>query len=308
MKRMNWIEAVTVCVGYSDFLAEAAKWNIPHFDNWIIVTQPDDQATRELCRKLNLHHVLTDDGKCPPGKGSFNKGRMIERGFQHGNADGWRIHIDADMVLGSQFRKLLEAAQLQEDHLYGIDRLMCKNWNDWQRVKDSGYLQTGHYDYKCRVGVPRSLGLAIGDRWAHPDMGYVPIGAFQMWHSSQDEWSGVRIKPYPSRHGNACRTDIQHGLQWDRHKRGIIPEILAVHLESEDSNYGVNWNGRKTRHFGPPQTKPVDRCDCDTCKKAPEDLTSDERRVAQEHRHHHKHHHHKHHHHHPHPYCRDVEE
>jgi hypothetical protein len=84
-----------------------------------------------------------------------------------------------------------------------------------------------------------------------PREGWVPIGYLQLWHSSSDEWQGIRIKPYPANHGNACRTDVQHGLQWDRCKRVLIPEILAVHLESEPARMGVNWNGRRTKRFGP---------------------------------------------------------
>jgi len=34
------IEAVSVCVGYGDFLAESAKINKGLFDHWTIITEP----------------------------------------------------------------------------------------------------------------------------------------------------------------------------------------------------------------------------------------------------------------------------
>ena len=45
------IEAVTVCVNYGDFLAVTAEWNRHLFDQWVVVTTPDDELTREVCRK-----------------------------------------------------------------------------------------------------------------------------------------------------------------------------------------------------------------------------------------------------------------
>jgi hypothetical protein len=245
---MNRIEAITVCVNYADFLAETAKTNQGLFDSWTIVTEATDEATRDVCRRFNLKTILSSDGS-RFGDNGFCKGRLIERGLQHLSADGWRLHIDADIALPHCFRHRLEAADLQKDTIYGIDRVMLKTWDDWQKVKNSGYLSGGQFDYHCRTSWPE--GAEIGTRWCHPQFGYVPIGFFQLWHSSQDEWRGIRVKPYPSNHGNACRTDVQHALQWDRHKRAVIPEVVGVHLESEQAPKGANWNGRTTKPFGP---------------------------------------------------------
>jgi len=241
------IEAVTVCVNYSDFLAETIKCNKGLFDRWLIVTDPSDAATREVCRRHNLPTLLSTDGT--RHSDTFNKGRMIERGLKHLSADGWRLHLDADMALPFDLRHRLEAADLQHDTIYGIDRVMVKGFEQWQEVIKSGFLQGGHYDYHCRTSFINRL--EVGSRWCHPQFGYTPIGFFQLWHSSQDEHHGVRIKPYPMAHGTACRTDVQHGFQWDRHKRELIPEIIGVHLESEPAPLGANWNGRKTKLFGP---------------------------------------------------------
>jgi hypothetical protein len=52
-------------------------------------------------------------------------------------------------------------------------------------------------------------------------------------------------------HSDAARTDVQFGLQWDRHRRALVPELVVLHLESEDAVTGANWSGRTTRPFGP---------------------------------------------------------
>lgn len=246
MLRPKVIEAVTVCVGYDDFLRVMIPYNLPMFDRWIIVTEPSDTMTRELCRQFGLECLQSEDGI---DGGEFSKGRMVERGLQHTSADGWRIHLDADIVLPRHFRQLVTMAELQNDTVYGVDRVMVKNWNDWQRLLEIGYLDGGQYAYSHAVHFPK--GFEIGSRWASTLTGYVPIGFFQMWHSSQDEWRGIRVKPYPRHHNSACRTDVQHGLQWDRKKREILPEIIVVHLESESCKKGTNWKGRKTKRFGP---------------------------------------------------------
>lgn len=242
---MNRIEVVTVCIRYGDFLAETAKHNAHLFDRWVIVTEPADEETREVCRRHSLECILTDEGK---RDGEFCKGWLIERGLHHLSADGWRLHLDADMVLPTRFRHRFDAARLDPTGIYGIDRVMVQSWNEWQKLLATGYLHTQH-DYHNRLRFPD--GFKMGARWADHAAGYVPIGAFQLWHSSADQWRGMRSRPYPTRHNSAARTDIQHGLQWCRANRHLWPEVIAVHLESEPCELGKNWNGRKTKRFGP---------------------------------------------------------
>lgn len=241
------IEAVTVCINYADFLVETIKTNLGLFDTWIVITEPKDLATREVCRRFNIRTILSEDGK-QPGE-EFSKGRLVERCLKHLSADGWRLHIDADIALAHNFRHALKMAHLQQDMIYGIDRVMVKSWEQWQALLATGYLNGNQYDFHARLRFPP--GIEVGTRWCHPQFGYIPIGFFQLWHSSEDEWRGIRVKPYPMFHGKASRTDVQHGFQWDRKKRALIPEIIGVHLESQAAKLGANWEGRKTKPFGP---------------------------------------------------------
>ncbi len=241
-----YIEAVTVCVNYHDFLAVAAQYNAGFFDRWIIITDPSDVNTQEVCRQFNLDCLVSAEGY--DKNHDFNKGWLVDRGLRMVAANGWRLHIDADIILPQRFRNLLEAAHLQEDTVYGCDRIMINSWNEWMKVKESGYLT--RVNTSCH-SVNFLGGYELGSRWFDMAMGYVPIGFFQLWHSSQDLWRGKNIKPYPHLHNDACRTDVQHGLQWDRNKRELLPELLVLHLSSEKVNNGENWKGRQTRPFGP---------------------------------------------------------
>jgi hypothetical protein len=250
------IEAVTVCVGYSDFLAEVAKHNAGQLDRWIIVTNESDEQTREVCRIHDLETVLSSDHeRCGGGIGGgvFNKGRMVERGLQHLSQGAWRLHIDGDIVLPNQFRRMLDGAHLDERKLYGCDRVMVRSWDQWQALQRSGFLNHTH----CSVNLPR--GIEVGTRWSLASSGYVPIGFFQIWHSDADEWRGRRHRTYSITHGDACRSDVQFALQWDRRDRELLPEIIVAHLESETARLGANWNGRTTRRFGPQSGQCCDR-------------------------------------------------
>lgn len=249
------LEAVTVCIGYGDFLAQVAPHNMGVLDRWLIVTSPDDTETREVCRRFSLPTLLTEDHV--RNDQPFNKGRIIERGLQHLSSNGWRMHLDADIVLPSRTKNLLAAADIDQSKIYGCDRIMVRSYEKWREIVGKGLLS---HDYHHLVRFP--AGMEVGTRWVHSEMGYVPIGFLQLWHSSADQYNGVRNRPYPSRHNDACRTDVQHALQWDRRNRELLPELVVLHLESEAAPNGTNWKGRKTKRFGPapvvqPQSKGV---------------------------------------------------
>lgn len=239
-----FIEALQVCVGYSDFLTETLKYNLPHLDRVVIVTTPGDEETREACRRYSVECLLTDEGV---RDGEFNKGWMIERGLRMLSRDGWRLHLDADCVLPARFRHLLDAADLDEQKVYGCDRVMVKSWDQWQSLLGKGWLHSHRY----HNNLPFPEGYPVGSRWVDIDTGWTPIGFFQLWHSAVDQWRGVRTLRYPTRHNSACRTDTQHTLQLDRRRRELLPEVIVAHLESEPSPLGVNWSGRKSKRFGP---------------------------------------------------------
>lgn len=236
------LEAVIICDGYDDFLQVTMPYTLHNVDRLIVGTSEDDEKTRELCRKYRVQTVLTDEHR--RHRGPFNKGRLIERCLQHCSLDSWRLHLDADIVLPFRMRHYLQVSDLDIKGIYGADRVRITNRKQWEKLLATGWL-TAPLDFMMKPPE----GFPLCGRFIHERMGYVPLGFFQLWHSSQDEWRGARIRPYPELHGNACRTDVQHGLQWDRRHRHLLPELAVVHIESEAAVMGANWNGRKTRRF-----------------------------------------------------------
>lgn len=251
-----FLEAVTVCVGYSDFLSEAIPFNKPHFNRWLIVTTPEDRLTRALCHDRNLECLVTRDFYRRGAR--FDKAKGIDHGLATLTHQDWVLHIDADMVLPSHFRESLEDADLDHQCIHGWDRFMVRGWERWQRLKQSGFLckysRAGHHN----ICFPE--GYHVGARWADPHQGWVPIGHGQLFHGSSVMFRGHRHRRYaPHGHSSAARTDVQHGLLWDRRHRVLLPEVVAAHLESvpgPGAKVGANWNGRTTPWFGPPGHEP----------------------------------------------------
>jgi hypothetical protein len=239
------IEAVTVCVGYSDFLGQTAKHNRHIFDRWVVVTHPDDKPTIECCKVHNLH-ALTSAEFSGPGK--FNKGRAIALGMNQLATDGWICHLDGDVVLPRDTRRQFELACLDPTCLYGVDRVCLHSWDEWQQLESSDYLHAQHGHHLVSLFPPVG---EMGCRIVRGRFGYVPIGYMQLWHGGEGVHSGMRWKDYQDTDDDAAHSDIKFALQWDRGKRVLIPEVIAVHLESERVPYGTNWKGRRTKPFGP---------------------------------------------------------
>jgi hypothetical protein len=236
------IEAVTVCVQYADFLSWFLLANAKLFDRLIVVTDTKDRATADLCEHHHVECVKTDvfyDGGL-----AFNKGAGINAGLDRLDRDGWVLHLDSDIILPPRSRSLIESMSLDQSMIYGIDRMLCQSFEDW-----IAYIAQPEVQHSCNAFVqanafPLAARVASMGSGASAD-GYVPIGFFQLWHPNT---SGQHR--YPT-HSDAGRGDFRFGQHWPRAKRGLLPEIVGVHLESEPAEMATNWRGRRTKHFGP---------------------------------------------------------
>jgi len=236
-----FLEGVIVCVNYSDFLSYTLPFNKTIFNHLVVVTSPEDERTQKLCEYYNVECVVTDE--FTKNGDPFNKAKGINAGLNKLSKKDWVIHLDADIYLPPLTRGILERISLDENNLYGIDRMMCPNFESWiDFISSPRETHTG-WVYIHPTVFP--MGVRIGEYMSE---GYEPIGFFQMWNPKV---SGVYS--YPEMHGAADRTDVLFAKKWKRRNRGLIPEIIAVHLDSENSTIdemGKNWNGRKTSYFG----------------------------------------------------------
>lgn len=247
-----YLEAVIVCYNYSDFLEHTLPENIQHFDDVVVVTHHSDVQTQKLCERLSVEHIKTD---CFHHDGNeFNKGRAINLGIVNLRRKGWMLHLDSDIVLPHRYRHLIEKHGLNEKNIYGADRINVYGYESWLALKkrivpsyqDHWFLDPGF----CHHWVgPTPTGVKFGARIIHKELGYVPIGYYQLWNAAT-----VHHR-YNYKLGCAAGADVWFPAQWPRENRILMPEVVVYHLDSElEHHKGTNWKGRKSRKFGP--------CDC----------------------------------------------
>ena len=163
--QMNRIEAVTVCVDYADYLEETLPFLLPHVDDLVVITTPEDGRTRKACARHGVRCLPT---RCFYREGdAFNKARGINYGLANLKLDGWVLHIDADIVLPQRTRYLLDTMDLDPRKLYGCDRVNCVGRAAWDDFKADPEVQ---FEWRCLVKPPRRWPLARGSpTWSTAD-------------------------------------------------------------------------------------------------------------------------------------------
>jgi len=253
MSRIRHLEAVTVCHNYADFLAETLPRNLAHFDHYLVVTHPDDRATQSLCRSLGVECRPTD--LMHQGEATFAKARAIDYGLAYLRRDDWVVHLDADVYLPPTTRRWLDLAATDPENIYGIDRCDCTSYDQWQSFIRKPAQHLHQHAHGCLTLPPP---FPLGARVCLPAYGgYVPIGFFQLWNAGR-----FPLRRYPLHQGSAEHTDVLHAIQWPAKSRRLLPEIIALHLQSQPAPMGANWTGRSTQPFAPDTPEPPPRPYC----------------------------------------------
>ena len=233
-----FLEGLTVCVDYADFLDVTLTANLDHFDEFVVVTSTTDKATQGVCAKHGVTCVKTDIYKEDP-LDKFNKGLMINMGLAHLRHRGWIVHLDADVALPDRMRFMLNKMRLDVDAIYGADRFNVVGKKKWEEIQKTNEGQRQYHHYYLVNGPS----LPLGARLVHNEYGYCPIGYFQMWNSKYNHYR------YHSSQGSAEHTDVLFALQWPAQKRLLLPGFFVYHLESESAKMGANWTSRTTAPF-----------------------------------------------------------
>lgn len=216
-----YLEAITVCIRYGDFLRITLPRNKKLFDHYIVVTSPDDSETQAVCKDNNIGFVKSTRGL---KSGKFNKGIFINDGFDALRKTDWILHLDADMVLYDDSRKKIEQQAVDPDVLYGVARQLCPSAQEWDN-----YLQTGKQAWP-RQDHRKCIGM----------------GFFQLFNSRAQALQQRTIW-YPEQFDTAGRSDRFFFRQWQRHAK--LRSMATVHLEEGSAPMSTNWQGRKTPRF-----------------------------------------------------------
>lgn len=236
------LTCVTVSVNYTDFLKYTITANKQHFDRWVVVTDTKDIATYQMCITNGIECIQTDVFYSNGAR--FNKYAAIQEGLKTVSKDDWVLFLDSDILLPQQTRRILENLNLDEDCLYGLDRLNIRGIEElWAYLEGPGMLKENW--------MLSTAGLEMGARLVHHYghagengrfEGWRPLGFFQLAHHSSFE-------TYPDNSIGADANDLVFARQWPRHRRIFIPELFVLHLESKKATKSINWYGRKSGNF-----------------------------------------------------------
>ena len=230
------LEAVTICVGFDDLLDLTLPLNHPHLDTMIVVTSHDDRRTQQVAKKHGALCVQTDlftkNGR------HFNKGAAINAGLGRFQYHGWRLHLDADIILPDNFRRVLfNHTHLDMNSIYGADRIDVVGLEQLRQLRDQ-WQKSPQAAWSFLLNpVPQH---PIGARYVDTLRGYVPIGFFQLWHASAQ-------KDYPWSLGTAQHDDILFAEQWPRTNRVHLPTVITYHLCAQPPTLGENWDGHRSQ-------------------------------------------------------------
>jgi len=225
------LEAVTACVGFDDLLDVTLGLNHPHLDTMIVVTSHEDRRTQQVAQKHGAICVQTDlfrkNGR------RFNKGAALNAGMARWQYHGWRLHLDSDIALPDNFRRVLfNHTHLDENCIYGADRVDVIGLDELRTIRAHGP-QHSH----CAFIAPGG-NRPLSPRYVDPLRGYVPIGFFQLWHAGSQ-------KPYPWSLGSAAHDDVMFAEQWATAHRRHLPTVICYHLCAREPALGENWDGQR---------------------------------------------------------------
>ena len=232
------LEAVTVSVGFDDLLDITLTTNHPHLDTMVVVTSHEDRKTQQGAAKHGAICVTTDlfskNGR------KFNKGAAINAGMSHFQYHGWRLHLDSDITLPDNFRRILfNHTHLERSCLYGADRFDVIGKGQIEQLPEL-FGRFPQHRLRCLMDPThdRNLVAPAGARLIGNLDGYTPLGYFQLWHSSCQ-------KSYPYSLGDAAHDDVMFARLWPVSARRLLPSVAVYHLCPSTPQWGENWDGNR---------------------------------------------------------------
>jgi hypothetical protein len=205
------IRGITVSVGYAEVLRVCLVRNMRHLVECLVVTSPDDEATKAVARAVPGVRVFETDAFTRHGA-RFNKGLAMEEGFSALGRDGWILIWDADIL----FPDYLPLDRLRPNALHGATRRILDDPAKWH------------------PGLNWSTCPVSSD-------GAAPIGFLQLFHAD-----AIRDKRpwYDVSFAHAGGGDAFFLTHWAPANKVILP-VEVLHLGPNDVNwFGTDQEGR----------------------------------------------------------------
>jgi len=195
---------VVMCVNMADYLTITLEKNRHYFQNYIVVTSPDDHLTLELCEKYSVQTITYDnffplDAKFNKAGGLLYAQQQLHEAFP----EKWILMMDVDIVIPSSCISTLQ---------YCIDNGLLDTTQLYS-VKRFDVLTHDELEDECQTR-----------EYTLPGAGY-----FQLYYD--------KTKYYNSFSESAAQTDIYFAFKFEKR---ILITTHIYHLGEE----GMHWNGR----------------------------------------------------------------
>lgn len=203
---MPEMKGITVCVGewYAKLLAITLPRNMRHMTECVVVTTPDDEATKAVVAGVPGARCFETTAFFEGGA-SFNKGWALECGFDQLGRSGWFAVWDSDILWPDS----LPIENIRPGQLYGALRRTLDDPSQW----------TPEYNW----------------RNARPERDGGPIGFMQLFHADDPyikgkrPWYGINFP-----HAGGC--DAFFMSHWPSHARKVLA-FECLHLGPRDRHW-----------------------------------------------------------------------
>jgi len=210
------IDGIVVCIGLSEDLEKTLPWNAKILHHMVVVTGSKDKATAKVAKRHGAELVICD--KYDRGADSFNKGVLLNAALDRLKPVGWKLFLDADILLSPSLAEL-DTKTLDTNVLYYTTRRQIQTEREFATAKRS---------WDAISALP--YGFAV----------QFPYGYFQLWHPGA-VWleAGQRIS---ERFPTAGGVDQWWALRWPRSRWARLPGGHDVgHLSH--GYFGERWHG-----------------------------------------------------------------
>jgi len=218
------ITALLVSVNYADYLEVVLPYNTLQFDEIIVLTIESDKECQNICSKhSNVKCLVFPDEILKKNGKTFNKGAIINKGFQYLNEIGyqdWLVMTDSDIVFPENFKELMHGKEKDPNVIYGMHRKHCVT-----KSALNEYLNSRHFNL-----------LTDHRRYNKPGIGFCQIFMYN-----------ANKFTFLENH-NADASDIQFVKTHFGHM-GAVKNLenskFIIHLGESSKN----WRGRQTELF-----------------------------------------------------------
>ncbi len=129
------IELILACVNRSEYLDITLPLNKDKFNNITIVTDLNDNKTKDICNKYNVKCHQTNSFYEYGAK--FNRGAAFNEVLNKINPTDWICFTDVDILFPDNFRDIVDKENLNKNTLYGGSRAFIKKYSEWIKIKDN---------------------------------------------------------------------------------------------------------------------------------------------------------------------------